>query len=115
MRKFLLILMFAAAALVMSCTPENTGSAVNGWENIGKDDPDKPGSENPEKPEIPDNPEKPEHFFKMRGLVLGWSEVSNARVIDYISIAKKNGINTFSVYNAPRGTQVWTNFEKNCK
>lgn len=115
MRKAVLILALAMSALTLSCTPENTGSAVNGWENIGKDDPDKPGSENPEKPEIPDNPEKPEHFFKMRGLVLGWSEVSNARVIDYISISKKNGINTFSVYNAPRGTQVWTNFEKNCK
>ena len=51
-RKTVLILTFAAAALVMSCTPENTGSAVNGWENIGKDNPDKPGPENPENRKI---------------------------------------------------------------
>lgn len=50
----------------------------------------------------------------MRGLVLGWSEVSNSSVINYIAIAKKNGLNTFSIYNAPRGTLAWTTFERDC-
>ena len=107
-----------AAALIVSvlacygCSPEKGGTAIGGWENIGKDDSgqEKPGPDTPG----PDKPEEQESFFKMRGLVLGWSEVSNSRVIDYVSIARRNGINTFSVYNAPRGTQVWTDFEKRC-
>lgn len=117
MRKFLLILAAALLAFA-SCTPEQAGSAVSGWENIGKDDgPDEPEPE-PEpdpKPDPEPEPEpEPEHFFRMRGLVMGWTEVSNANVIDYIGIARRNGINTFSIYNAPRGTQVWTDFTKRC-
>lgn len=109
-----LILALVAAALMVSCAPEKAGSALSGWENIGREDPDNPEPENPEEPDNPDLPEEPERFFKMRGLVLGWSEVSNSSVIDYVAIAKRNGLNTFSVYNAPRGTKVWTDFEKRC-
>lgn len=56
--------------LNVSCTPETRGSALDGWENIGKDDQDKQEPNNPEKPN-PENPEQPVPFFKMRGLVLG--------------------------------------------
>ncbi len=119
---------FLAAALALmsfsvlpSCTPEEGGSALNAWEQMGRNDGDE--SENPDdqdKPGDQDNPDDntddpvEEPFFTMRGIVLGWSEVSNSSVIDYIAIAKKNGINTFSVYNAPRTTVVWKNFANQC-
>lgn len=113
MKRLLSCLLLAVLVFHISCTPETRGSAVDGWENIGKEDPNKPGKPDPEKPD-PEDPEQPVPFFKMRGLVLGWSEVSNSSVINYIAIAKKNGLNTFSIYNAPRGTLAWTTFERDC-
>lgn len=47
----------------ISCTPETRGSAVDGWENIGKEDPDKPGKPDPEKPD-PEIPEQPVPFSR---------------------------------------------------
>ena len=95
-------------SFLSSCDPQDDkNNAIDGWEHIGGKD--------PQKPDEPDKPEEPEKWFKMRGLVLGWSEVSNPSVIDYIKIARENGLNTFSVYNADRTTQNWKNFAKKCE
>ena len=101
--------MLSASVLFLSSCEEqdDKNNAIDGWEHIGGKD--------PEKPDEPDKPEEPEKWFKMRGLVLGWSEVSNPSVIDYIKIARENGLNTFSVYNADRTQQNWKNFAKKCE
>lgn len=72
--------------------------------------------------EIPDegtgeteNPTEPEKWFIQRGLVASWSDVSNSNVIDYISIAKANGINTFSIFGANRTYAVWKEFAARCQ
>ena len=91
--------------LCTCCNKYDDKPALEGWENLGKEEPDDP-----------DNPDNPDDgpYFRMRGLVLGWSEVSNPSVIDYVKIARENGINTFSIYGAPRTTQIWTDFQKKC-
>lgn len=91
------------ATPVSSCSKNNGNSAVDGWEDMfDKDDDD-------------GNGEVEETHFKMRGLVLGWSEVCNPEKIDYIKIASENGINTFSIYNAPRPSETWDKFTAKCK
>ncbi|MGN0191875.1 MAG: DUF4838 domain-containing protein, partial [Candidatus Cryptobacteroides sp.] len=95
-------------ALSASCNKNDDKPALKGWENIGKEESDDP--DNPENPDDPDDGP----YFRMRGLVLGWTEVSNPSVIDYVNIAKENGINTFSIYGAPRTTQIWADFQKKC-
>lgn len=86
-------------APVFSCSPDNGGyNATDEWEHIIPD--------TPEPEPIPED----EPFFLTRGLVMGWSDVSNRNKIDYIKIAKENGINTFSIYNADRSSLVWKNF-----
>lgn len=94
--------------LCTCCNKYDDKPALKGWENLGKEEPDDPDN--------PDNPDNPDDgpYFRMRGLVLGWSEVSNPSVIDYVKIARENGINTFSIYGAPRSTQIWTDFQKKC-
>ena len=97
--------------LCASCNKYDGKPALGGWENLGKDEPGT--ADDPGNPDSPDDPEEGP-YFKMRGLVLGWSEVSNPSVIDYVKIAKENGINTFSIYGAPRTTQIWADFQKKC-
>lgn len=89
---------------LFGCTPEGSGSAISGWENIGKSDDTSFVNPTPEDT----------LFFKTRGIVLGWSEVNNASVIDYIDIAKRNSLNTFSIYNAPMTSQIWKDFCAKC-
>lgn len=91
--------------LCTCCNKYDDKPALEGWENLGKEEPDDP-----------DNPDNPDDgpYFRMRGLVLGWSDVSNPSVIDYVKIARENGINTFSIYGAPTTTQIWTDFQKKC-
>lgn len=102
------LVLSAYVSFLSSCDPQDDkNNAIDGWEHIGGDKPDET-----DKPDVPEEPEK---WFKMRGLVLGWSEVSNPSVIDYIKIARENGLNTFSVYNADRTTQNWKNFAKKCE
>ena len=79
-----------------ACSEKESGSALEGWENI--------------QPEQPEKPEEGECHFLTRGLVVGWGEVSNPQVLDYIDIASKNGINTFSIYNADRSSEPWKKF-----
>lgn len=97
--------------LCTCCNKYDDKPALNGWENLGKEEPD-----DPDAPDNPDNPDNPDDgpYFRMRGLVLGWSDVSNPSVIDYVKIARENGINTFSIYGAPTTTQIWTDFQKKC-
>ena len=56
--------------LCASCNKYDDKPALGGWENLGKDE---PGT--PDDPGNPDSPDAPEEgpYFKMRGLVLGWS------------------------------------------
>ena len=86
------------AFLLISCSEKEGGSALEGWENL---DPEKPGDT--EEKEI-------DHQFLTRGLVMGWEEVSRPYELDYIDLASKNGINTFSIYNADRNSEAWKGF-----
>lgn len=99
-----LSLLFMVTPVSSSCDKSEGGSALEGWENLIPD-------EDKEEPEIPEG----ETFFLTRGLVMGWSEVSNPYKIDYIKLAKENGINTFSIYNADRSSLVWKNFMQDCQ
>lgn len=104
--KTISLFVFPLAVLLGSCTSEGKTNALKGWEDIGKSQPDTVV--------VPQEPADTV-FFRTRGLVMGWSEVSNASVLDYIDIAERTGLNTFSIYNAPFGTEVWTEFTDKCK
>ncbi|MBO5419011.1 MAG: DUF4838 domain-containing protein [Bacteroidales bacterium] len=123
-RNCLMILPFISVLLfsLVSCTqPDMTTDATEGWEDMFK--PEEP--EEPEEPDTPGTPDDPvddtkdvyadeESFFKMRGLVMGWSDVNDPKVLDYIKIAKENGLNTFSIYGADRSHVVWKAFARDC-
>ena len=113
------------AAGAVSCVKQPDSSALDGWEKIGEDpDPDDPS--NPDDPEDPDDPDKPkpddpstdppqaDHWFLTRGIVCGWDDVNAPKTLDYIDIARKHGLNTFSIYGGPRGQQIWADFENDC-
>lgn len=55
-----------------------------------------------------------EPWFKTRGIVAGWNDVCNPELIDYISLAKTNGINTFSIFGANRESEEWKEFVRQC-
>lgn len=86
------------------CTKDPKGNAADYWEH---------GGQNPKKPEDPVNPD--EQWFKMIGIVAGWSDVGVPEQLDYVKIAKESGINTFSIYNADRSSVAWKNFANRCK
>lgn len=93
----------------VSCDDDTTKAAIKDWENmIDKDD--DIINEDPKDP----TDEASEPFFNIRGIVARWSDVSNPSKIDYIQIAKENGINTFSIHGADRNSLVWKNFAKKC-
>lgn len=105
MRKGILMsfsICICATLFLCTCADSNGSSALNGWENLIPPEPE------------PDTPAD-EPFFKMRGLVMGWNEVSNPYVLDYIKIAKETGINTFSVYGADRSSKLWQDFFAKCQ
>ncbi|SFS93969.1 protein of unknown function [Porphyromonadaceae bacterium NLAE-zl-C104] len=97
----------------VACSEPDTPSVIDDWESIIKDKDPIPGPD----PD-PDDPNPPggdtQSFFKMRGIVAGWSDVSNPSKIDYIQIAKDNGINTFSIFNADRNSLAWKDFAAKC-
>lgn len=111
----LIILIFVITFFLggVACDEPDTSSIIEDWESILKDkDSDPEPDPNPE----PDDPTPPgeEPFFKMRGIVAGWSDVNNPSKIDYIQIAKDNGINTFSIFNANRNSSAWKDFAAKC-
>lgn len=102
----LLFLVFSA----FSCTKkEKDNNALKGWENIFEEE------EKPDPPDLIDEIYDDTKFFKMRGLVMGWEDARYRDALDYITIAKENGLNTFSIYGADRSTQEWKNFAEECK
>lgn len=101
---YFLPLLLMVTPVSSSCDKSEKGSALEGWENLIPEDEGK-------EPEIPEG----ETFFVTRGLVMGWSEVANPYKLDYIKIARENGINTFSIYNADRSSLVWKNFKQKCQ
>lgn len=106
MKNNIFILLFAITiSFFSSCTKQDEKNAIKGWENLIEKE--KPSNEKPSG--LPSD-----KWFKMRGLVLGWDEVSNPYVIDYIDIAKENGINTLSIYNAPMNSELWSEFKRKC-
>lgn len=93
----------------VSCDDDTTKTAIKDWENMIDED-DDIINEDPKDP----TDEASEPFFNIRGIVARWSDVSNPSKIDYIQIAKENGINTFSIHGADRNSLVWKNFAKKC-
>lgn len=86
---------------VMACSKLDTTSIIKDWESINRKEEHKPDSIK-------------SSFFKMRGIVASWNDVNNPSKIDYIQIAKDNGINTFSIFNADRNSLAWKNFARKC-
>ncbi len=108
------ILSFALAALMVtafpSCTEDRGGDATDGWEKMfQRDDPD------PEEDTTPDDydPEKGP-WFLTRGIVCCWTDVSKRSKLDYIDIAKRTGLNCFSIYNADLSSAVWQSYTGEC-
>lgn len=93
-------------ALPSSCTPEENAGSREGWENMFKKDTIPVNNDT-----IPEG----ESWFKVKGVVCSWDDVSDASVLDYIGIAKKTGLNCFSIWGADRNSQKWKSFENECK
>lgn len=57
-----------------------------------------------------------EPFFKMRGIILSWTDVQNPEVIDWIDIARSNNLNTISVFtpNSDYTSPEYLSFKKKC-
>lgn len=116
MRKFffplLLIVVIALSVGDIACSKPETTSIIDDWESLlGKKD----KQEKEDSTESITHPQvEKEPFFKMRGIVASWSDVSNPGKIDYIQIAKESGINTFSIFNADRNSIAWKNFIQKC-
>ena len=113
MKRIFLTLLMAAGCLsftLCSCS-EPAVQADSGEENVGQDDGDgDDGTGDTDDPE----PAEPERWFIQRGLVASWSDVMNADAIDYVEIAKANGINTFSIFGAERTWPIWQKFADRC-
>lgn len=103
----MIVAAFALFAAV-SCDKDNGYDATKDYEDMfkeeGKDEPTPPA------PPVPED----ESWFKMKGVVCSWSDVNDRSVIDYIKIARDSGLNCFSIYNAPRNTELWDRFAKEC-
>lgn len=110
--KRLLSVLSLIILLLPACTPNtDDNSARSGWEDMFK----------PEEPEEPDSgddsgydPESGEKWFKMIGIICCWTDVSKRSKLDYIEIAKRTGINTFSIYNADMRSDVWKAYTGEC-
>jgi hypothetical protein len=94
----------------VTCKKNETTSVIDDWEVIIDKNKKDSTDTDPVKP--PQEDKKP--FFKMRGIIASWSDVNNPSKIDYIQIAKDNGINTFSIFNADRKSLMWKNFAERC-
>lgn len=114
----ILQIVLAALLLTVSCTkdPGTGNNAMSGWENLGKEDND---PEEPDQPTDPDDRDKPvvedNHWFKTRGLVFAWSDCERRDILDYIDIAKKTNLNTFSIFGANRNLTNWKDFVAECE
>ena len=101
-------------ASVLSCS-KPAASALGGWEIIdGPDTPLTPGKDDPENPSDPTDTTGRKPWFRTIGLCFRWDDCKYAEMIDYLAIAKKSGINCFSVYNPPRESKDWKDFESEC-
>lgn len=104
------LLVLAGISFFCSCSgPLSSGSAMNGWENMFPGQNDEEDKNDNKGGDTEDG-----SWFRMRGLVCGWSDVCSPDVLDYVAIAKENGINTFSIYGADRNSLAYKEFERRC-
>ena len=106
--RFFSVLSMACCLMFTFCSCDDTKPNNDNGEVV-KPDPD------PDPDDKPDPDPGTEPWFKTRGLVMGWTDVSNSYVLDYIEIAEENGLNTFSIYGADRSSAVWKNFASRCE
>ena len=110
MKKFLTALMLLAA---VSCSPAaDDQSARQGWEDMFK--PVETPTEESSDPGESYDPESGERWFKMIGIICCWTDVAIRSKLDYIDIAKRTGINTFSIYNCDKNSSVWKSYTAEC-
>ena len=103
----------AIAVLATSCTTKDETLARQGWEDMFK-----PVEIVPEDSEDPDesyDPQSGEKWFKMIGIICSWTDVARRAKLDYVDIAKRTGINTFSIYNFPMDTDEWKSYTAECQ
>lgn len=112
------ILMIAGCLSFTFCSCAETVDGPDEEETVDPGDDgsetDEPDVDEPEEPDVEDPDTDDGRWFKMRGLVASWSDVCDADAIDYIEIAKANGINTFSIFGANRVSQDWKDFAARC-
>ena len=112
------ILMIAGCLSFTFCSCAETVDGPDEEETVDPGDDgsetDEPDVDEPEEPDVEEPDTDDGRWFKMRGLVASWSDVCDADAIDYIEIAKANGINTFSIFGADRTGQAWKNFTEKC-
>lgn len=106
LESFVILLGVLSVCSLLSCSKPNGSNAVSDWEKMGGDD-------TPDPEVVPEEPTD-NHYFKTRGLVMGWSDVCNRNVLDYIKLAKDYELNTFSIYNADRNGAAWKKFAEEC-
>jgi len=114
---FLISLTLALAVGAASCTEENKNSALEGWEKLGREETpdDGNGGSSTTPPDDGDNGNGEEtKWFLTRGVICGWEDVQDPETLDYIDIAKNHGLNSFSIYGAPRSSSTWKNFMADC-
>lgn len=114
-RRFLTVLSVACCLTFSFCSCDDTGDFPDDDKNTEKPAPGE-GEDDQKDDEGTDEPlPEGERWFKTRGLVMGWTDVANSYVLDYIQIAEDNGLNTFSIYGADRTSAVWNNFASRCR
>ena len=113
MKRILLGIFVALPLLVLfSCTgKEDEDSARTGWEDMFKPSEEPVSSEDPGESY---DPSSGEQWFKMIGMICCWTDVAKRTKLDYIDIAKRTGLNTFSIYNADMRSDVWKAYTGEC-
>ena len=101
--------------LLPSCSKDDGNTAQKGWEDMFKsEDPVEP--EESKDPIYEDyDPDGEEPWFLTRGIICCWTDVSKRSKLDYIEIAKRTGLNCFSIYNADLSSDVWKSYTGECE
>ena len=118
-----LLLVLLCCSTGISCGKQgDSHNAISGWEKMGEEDePSEEPSKEPSTPTDSDDPSSDDsskdpdedRWFKTRGIVCGWSDVYapyHTYKIDYLDIAEKHHLNTFSIYGADRSSDSWKQY-----
>ena len=106
------LLMVCGATLCCVKQPKGT-TALPGWEKMGQ--PEEPAEDPPADPQDPGGPEgrtEENRWFQTRGVICGWNDIAYnyPNSVDYINLAGKHHLNTFSIGGMDKTFDVWKEF-----